>query len=214
MGVVGDNGALLSCGVAGLALLLSMSLPGCGRKGSPPPENPKLKAPPTVSMQSRPPPVRKTRPLTEDPVPLGDEPEEKELVPPPEAAGDPSLTTRQYELYGVPNPDRVWGPGDYSLALKGLKKLSGQDPRLLPRAGSPKSGEVFGRLTAPENLAVLAQPALPRAQRLSAAKELQGDLSGIRRLYEGAASAQMPFSQEIRALRAQEARLSKILRAL
>lgn len=65
---------------------------------------------------------------------------------------DESLTSEQYVQRGLPSPERRWDADDYQQASKVLGALAKESLRRLPKHGSAKSGAVFARLVAPENL--------------------------------------------------------------
>lgn len=63
---------------------------------------------------------------------------------------DQSLTQAEYLSAGVPAVDRTWSGDDMQRASKALSALAQQGK--LPRYGSARSGLVFARMTAAENL--------------------------------------------------------------
>ena len=129
-------------------------------------------------------------------------------------AEDPTLETSQYVLYGVPSPTRVWSSGDYALAAEAISKLYEEDPKLLPRLDSAKSGEVFDRLVASENLAVLRDETVPMATRGKAGAGFGKGLGAITRLYLQALADGEPLKREVLALQAQLLRYTVATRAL
>lgn len=70
-----------------------------------------------------------------------------------ERQADESLTTDQYvRLVGLQQPDRIWNAENYANARTALAKLvSNEGHRRLPRYRSERSGEMFARLTSPQN---------------------------------------------------------------
>ena len=64
----------------------------------------------------------------------------------PEVNPDPSLSVIEYERAGVPAPTGEWNTAEYTQATKALEALGARSPRSLPRAGSRRSGKVFGAL--------------------------------------------------------------------
>ncbi len=73
--------------------------------------------------------------------------------PVPKVAEDRSLTPDQYAAKGLPDPSRPWSPADYKQAHAALTRIAAEDPRQLPRYASDRSGKVFARMAAAENLA-------------------------------------------------------------
>lgn len=65
---------------------------------------------------------------------------------------DESLTPEEYIRLGLPAHDRVWLGHDMVQAEKVLASLAAGGERRLPRYRSDRSGAVFARMTAPENL--------------------------------------------------------------
>lgn len=53
---------------------------------------------------------------------------------------------------GVPSPERVWSAPDYERAAQALSKIAETQPAELPRYQSERSGALFTRLTAFENV--------------------------------------------------------------
>jgi len=66
-------------------------------------------------------------------------------------AEDRSLTLAEYAAQGMPTSDRTWSATDYNRALALLEATAANDPRQLPRWGSPRSGALFARLSDPAN---------------------------------------------------------------
>ncbi|MEX0717890.1 MAG: hypothetical protein WD066_14950 [Planctomycetaceae bacterium] len=113
------------------------------------------------------------------------EPSAKQAVPARAVAAFPedrSLTDVEYIRRGVPAHDRVWSAGDLQSALKALSEIAAQDPGLLPRFDSKRSGATFGRMTAAENLELLKDRSLPLAVRMPmgiATLETTGELTKL-----------------------------------
>ena len=70
----------------------------------------------------------------------------------PVVAPDNSLGSAEYVSRGLPAYDRLWSAADYREAATALKAISAENPTLLPRSGSAKSGELFGRIVSLDNL--------------------------------------------------------------
>jgi hypothetical protein len=130
------------------------------------------------------------------------------------AAADPTLQTSQYVLYGIPSPTRVWSSGDYLLAAQAIQKLYDENPDLLPRLESLKSGFVFQRMVASENLAILSDASVPTPTRDQAGGAMFDGLSTITALYVRAGDQDRPLQREIQALQEQLQRLSVSMAAL
>ncbi|MGE3855160.1 MAG: hypothetical protein AB7K09_25740, partial [Planctomycetota bacterium] len=68
------------------------------------------------------------------------------------ADSDTTLTIAQYRSLGIPDPDRSWTPDEYQRVVSALGKLAAEHPDQLPRISSRRSGPVFARMVANENL--------------------------------------------------------------
>ena len=64
---------------------------------------------------------------------------------------DRSMSASEYVAHGLPSIERVWSSVDYDLAAGVLDSLRRIDIALLPRVGSPRSGEVFAHMTSSRN---------------------------------------------------------------
>jgi hypothetical protein len=65
-----------------------------------------------------------------------------------EVPPDRSLTAEQYVARGLPTLELDWGAEETARALRLLEELAHEDPTLLPRFGSVRSGRVFDRILA------------------------------------------------------------------
>ncbi len=139
--------------------------------------------PPRVQPASQPTVMMQTRTARDAPVP--DQVDEADGASPTPSTtdADPTLEASQYVLYGVPKPERVWSSGDYELAAQALQKVYDEDPALLPRLDSAKSGAVFERIVAEENLTVLDDETIPMATRASVAMGMNRGLLVIMGFY-------------------------------
>lgn len=125
----------------------------------------------------------------------------------PKIAEDRSLTTDQYVIKGLPDPAQLWSAADYKRAHQILAALAKSDPRGLPRFGSPQSGKVFARLTAPENFDPIADKTVALEQRYARYTGYAPFLD-IVRLYMKANDAKLgAFDSELLELYAQLLRL-------
>lgn len=76
-------------------------------------------------------------------------------------AEDRSLSIEAYLQLGMPFPDRMWTPEDYSQAVRVLKLIVEKDARELPRYESQNSGKLFARISSRDNLAAMLNKNLP-----------------------------------------------------
>ena len=79
----------------------------------------------------------------------------------PKALADESLTSEEYLRLGLPAQDREWSGNDMGKAEKILASLAQKGYRQLPRYKSERSGEIFARLTSPQNLNLFKNRTLP-----------------------------------------------------
>lgn len=63
-------------------------------------------------------------------------------------APDASLSIADYQKFGVPSPEPIWGAEEYELALGKFDSLK----LALPRHGSARSGALFTRMISTDNL--------------------------------------------------------------
>ncbi len=112
-------------------------------------------------------------------------------------ASDPSLTTDEYEVLGIPSYQKQWTGADYNAACNKLFKIKYQSPRALPAKDSKKSGRLFDRLVSLENLSFLNNDTLPlykKAYLISTFINIQSTLLDI---YFDASSNQQYYSSEL-----------------
>jgi len=83
----------------------------------------------------------------------------------PKAPSDESFASDEYIRLGLPAYDRVWFGNDMARVQKVLTSLAQDDYRHLPRYKSERSGDVFARLTSPQNLELFRDRSLPLEAR-------------------------------------------------
>jgi hypothetical protein len=103
---------------------------------------------------------------------------------------------------GVPSPERSWSAQDYALALEALSELAQKDPTQLPRYQSERSGPLFARLTAYDNVDSLESLQLPALAKVQTAGAMLGPASQILMLYLQAHSTSNSFASEMIELQA------------
>src|SRR3954447_14819818 len=62
------------------------------------------------------------------------------------AVTDQSLAPEQYVAQGAPASDQPWTGKEYAAATEALKKIAKNDPSMLPRFHSLRSGSYFDRM--------------------------------------------------------------------
>lgn len=86
----------------------------------------------------------------------------------------------------MPVPDHVWSGSDLAKAASVLAAIAKEDGHCLPRYGSARSGTVFARMIAPENLISLQDRKTPINSRQSEALRFYQAAEQARTIYEGA----------------------------
>lgn len=99
---------------------------------------------------------------------------------------DGSLTADKYVEAGMPSIDQSWSAVNMSRASDVLTLLSQRDTRRLPRSESAKSGAVFARLTADDNLDAFRDESVPLEKRMQDGMTYSQSLNSIVRLYQTA----------------------------
>ena len=74
---------------------------------------------------------------------------------------DESLTSEQYLRLGLPAQDREWSGDDMAKAASVLASVARQGHGRLPKYMNERSGEVFARLTSPQNFNLYKNRTLP-----------------------------------------------------
>jgi hypothetical protein len=82
------------------------------------------------------------------------------------APRDDSFTTEEYVHLGLPAPDKAWSADDMAKAAEVLGAIAQQGYQHLPRYKSKRSGEMFARLTSPQNLDFFKNRSLPLGSRM------------------------------------------------
>lgn len=110
---------------------------------------------------------------------------------------DHSLTPKEYIRLGFPAPDKVWTSADMLEANKVLASFTNDKAVQLPRYNSPRSGEVFGRLTSLETLPSFRIRDVPIKTRLMQATDYGDGLKEIWKKYNAAFSNQKVGDAEV-----------------
>src|SRR5687768_13419983 len=71
---------------------------------------------------------------------------------PSNAIRDHSLPADKYIELGLPSYDRTWSGPEMTAAANALRSIAATSPQQLPRLNSGRSGAVFARIMAPDNL--------------------------------------------------------------
>lgn len=89
-----------------------------------------------------------------------------------EDPNDQSLSSKDYQKIGLPDPSRVWESNDVSLAFAVLENLQSRNSNQLPLNGSKKSGKIFERMLQRENMTILDDDRIPGMEKLSIANTM------------------------------------------
>lgn len=96
---------------------------------------------------------------------------------------DHSLSAEEYVQLGMPAHDRIWSSEDMKRAIEVLTRLKNTNPEQLPRYKSERSGDVFARITADENLDLYRNLTLPLNERLLATNDYMMATNVIIKIY-------------------------------
>jgi hypothetical protein len=99
------------------------------------------------------------------------------------AVVDKSLSSDRYVKLGLPSYGRVWNSRDMTEAATHLEELFEEHPDQLPRFRSSKSGAMFARIVAPENLKPFRSESLPPGVRFNVMFKYGNELRAIARIY-------------------------------
>lgn len=114
-----------------------------------------------------------------------------------EVPADNSLPLKDYLDAGVPAHDRNWTGSDMQQAAEALGKLTKEDATLLPRYQSPRSGKLFARITAADNLELYENQISPIEVRVHDAIILMQSSNQILVLYATAFADQKVADSEM-----------------
>ncbi len=73
---------------------------------------------------------------------------------------DESLSIREYIEQGVPSPDRYWTGDEFVIAAQAISKIQNSKPNSFPLKTSTRSGKLFDKLIASENLSMVRDSSL------------------------------------------------------
>jgi hypothetical protein len=104
----------------------------------------------------------------------------------PDQPRDESLTVEEYIRLGLAAPDREWSGVDMAEAEKVLASLASKGYGQFPRYQSERSGDVFARMTSPQNLSLFRNRSVPLDARFPLAMEYLRASNQISKLYYAA----------------------------
>ncbi len=129
----------------------------------------------------------------------------------PEVAPERARAADSYLDDGLPQADHPWSAAEYEAAVRALEPVVARDPSQLPRVGSPRSGAVFERFCAVDNLASLEDASVPAVRRLLAGSDYLKGALGLLRVYYRATVATGGYPAELVNLMGLSLRLSALL---
>lgn len=97
---------------------------------------------------------------------------------------------------GLPAHDRTWSGSDFQTAADCLEAIARQDPGLLPRRASARSGAVFERMCADDNVAAWRDRQLEAGVRIQTAGAMLTGVNRVMGVYVGAMSADPALQDE------------------
>jgi hypothetical protein len=128
--------------------------------------------------------------------------------------GDRSLSPDEYRQAGVPDAHRRWSAADMAAALRGLTAASEKGTGRLPTLGSARSGALFARLIALENLEPYRKTDTPLDQRMGPALDFQDAANGVFRLYLSRGAVEGGYRREVVELTGLTLHTAVVLRGL
>ena len=111
-------------------------------------------------------------------------------------APDHSLAVKDYVAKGVPSPDSLWTPADYTTAAAALDSIMQTDVTQLPRFDSATSGALFKRFINDDNLAPWLDKSTPVDQRMVKLSQI-GGISPLLMVYVKASTSAHNFDTEL-----------------
>jgi hypothetical protein len=115
----------------------------------------------------------------------------------PEPVADHSLPASEYISLGMPSYDREWIGQDMAVAAAKLQALAAQSPGQLPRFGSKRSGPMFARIVARDNLKFFRSRSLPLASRFPQSLDYFQSLNAILKVYLSAREANQVTGEDM-----------------
>lgn len=140
-------------------------------------------------------------------IPVDVSPKESDSSPP----ADKLLTLDDYIKAGVPSHDRTWSGDDMRRAADALTKIAKSNAANLPRYAETRSGALFARLVADDNLDLFRNRSIPIDQRLPNASQLMRSTNQILKVYLAASTRQAIGGSELVELMGAQLRISSVL---
>ena len=110
---------------------------------------------------------------------------------------DLSLTVKEYQKVGMPDPSKTWKNYDYVNANISLSSLHSTNPFCLPRKDSKKSGALFSRFVNIENLTFLEDTTISLRDRALLVQHFQQLHNQLSNLYNNELKGKPYYNREL-----------------
>lgn len=110
---------------------------------------------------------------------------------------DLSLTVKEYQALGMPDPDKIWATQDYLKAHGTLSNLRMKDPLAFPRKHSRKSGSVFRRIINKENLTYINDTTFSLRDRALEIMNFSSLLNNLSYMYTDNIKSEQNYKEEL-----------------
>jgi hypothetical protein len=110
---------------------------------------------------------------------------------------DESLTVQQYEMLGMPNPEKIWQNMEYDQCIVTLSDLKKENSKSLPQLKSEKSSILFRRLISPENLRFINDSSIDLQKRSIQLQFISANFGKLLFLYYQNDASKQYYSNEV-----------------
>jgi hypothetical protein len=110
---------------------------------------------------------------------------------------DESLTVQQYEMLGMPNPEKIWQNMEYDQCIVTLSNLKKENSKSLPQLKSEKSSILFRRLISPENLLFINDSSIDLQKRSIQLQFISANFGKLLLLYYQNDASKQYYSNEV-----------------
>jgi hypothetical protein len=110
---------------------------------------------------------------------------------------DYSLTVKEYQKLGMPDPDKSWSIRNYFDAHVTLGTLKIYNPKSLPRKHSKKSGAIFNRMVNKEILSAFDEPGIPLTSKAMEIQQFARLPSDMISLYSDKLKSEQYYNEEL-----------------
>ena len=110
---------------------------------------------------------------------------------------DESLTFQQYEMLGMPNPEKIWQNSEYDKCLVILSDVKKENSKSLPQLNSKKSSILFRRLISPENLLFINDSSIDLQKKSIQLQFISANFGKLLLLYYQNDASKQYYSNEV-----------------